>query len=166
MRTIYYAGCVIVAVWAAALATGFPYLPEFPEDESYERIAQVETRFWQAWALGVAVVSSLVTAHLMRPASWRWGRGGFAFLVLMLVVLAGNHLLLVQPIWGFHHIYTLGLLGWLFIGGAEGGGLPVVPNFCSLPATIAAYAVLIMAGRTFREMWSEGGGTREQESAA
>ena len=56
------------------------------------------------------------------------------------MLLIANHFLWVEPIWGFHHDYPLGIFGWLFLSFEEGDG--IFPNPIGLLMTFFPYLAL------------------------
>ena len=129
---VHFAACLLIAFFGAALATGFPFLP----DDDY--LAR-EIWWLQICAIASACVTSLITAFVLRSSDGI-RRGSFVrYFACLFAVLVANHFIWVEPIWGFRHTYTLGICAWLVIDFE--GGLSIFPYF-GLPFTVLFYALL------------------------
>ena len=116
------------AVFGAAFVTGFPfYVNRFYPHETY-------------WVQGLAMTTALGTgmaiAYFFRSASPKGWVDVLGHCFFLAFILLANHILWVQPLWGFHHTYTIGIFAWLLIGGDEGFG--IVPNMLGFPLTLLA----------------------------
>jgi hypothetical protein len=132
---LHFAACPLIALVGAAWATDFPFLPSDSSSSALEA--------WrlQVYAITTACAMSLVTAYVLRSSDMLRQKRfvvHFAFLGAVLVVA---HFLWVEPIWGFHHVYTLGVFAWLMFGGED--GFSVGPNFIGLPITVFVYWALL-----------------------
>lgn len=138
---LHFAFCLALALLAAALGTGYPLPPPVDSSNPVETTQRYEQTRVQDAAIASAAGIALLTAFAVRPRNVPRGIRFSAHFIYMALVLAACHLLWVQPIWAFHHDYTLGVFGWLLVGGEE--GFVVMPSFLGAPLTLGCYAGLI-----------------------
>ncbi|MEZ6059186.1 MAG: hypothetical protein R3C19_02375 [Planctomycetaceae bacterium] len=149
----HLATCVLVAVLGAVLATDFPampgYLPRTSDAEveavnrSYINSVRRDVWWFQRIAIGSAVTSSICSGYLLRANA---PSTDVAYVCKCVFMLAAGHLLWVQPVWGFHNDYSLGVFAWIFVGGED--GFVVMPNIVGLPLTGCSYWLLVTTLRT------------------
>ena len=121
-----------LAFVGAAWATGFP---------SVDPLYSFETRSLQCAAILTALCSGqIVAVAFQSTAALKYNRPIKHFAVVAFALL-GGHFLLVEPIWGFHHTYSLGIFAWLFLGGED--GFLIIPNVLGLPITAASFITYI-----------------------
>lgn len=140
-----------VAVSAAMFVTDFPHVTNL--DGPYGDLIRVEIKALQNTAIFTAVVASLVLAATCRPKiAW--------FMIFV------SHLLWVQPIWGFHHVSSLGLFAWIIIAAEE--GFSIFPNLLGLPLTVAAHFAMqrLLESGTSGDVASDGHSQPVDQSVA
>ena len=117
----------MLAIVGAAWATGFPWVdPLYP----------FETRSIQFAAILAALCSGLTIAAVFRSTV-----APKRHFVVVASALLGGHFFWVEPVWGFHHDYSLGIFAWLFLGGED--GFVIMPSVLGLPLTMAAFIAYI-----------------------
>ena len=77
-------------------------------------------------AITSALVTSIVIVLVCRPK-------------IVWPMTIASHFLWVHPFWAFHHDYTIGILGWLLIGGEN--GFLVIPTI-GMPFTFGVHYCL------------------------
>lgn len=66
------------------------------------------------------------------------------FACLFIVVVA-NHVLWVEPFWGFHHTYTIGAFAWLVFGGQDGFSISVNPFGLAITVFCCGWLYVMMS---------------------
>jgi len=127
-----------LAMLGAAAVTDFPNL---------DRYYSVEVRALQFSAILAGLGSGMFLARVFRSSAALQSNKPVRHFAVVAVALLGGHLLWVQPVWGFHHDYSLGIFAWLFLGGED--GFFVFPNPCGLPLTLFLQFCLLFALRSF-----------------
>ena len=97
-----YAVSILVAATGAFVGSGYAtILLNRGVDAWHEH----ELRMVLLASLAVGVLFAGIAAYFAKTTS------------RLIVLLISFHILWVQPIWGFHHDYTIGCFAWLFLGG-------------------------------------------------
>jgi len=131
VRTLTLIGCPLIAVFGAALVTDFPFV---------DPLYAYETRWVLFSAITAEFASGLVIGCLFRSTPMRTNYHLLVHTGTLFCVLIANHIIWVQPIWGFHHDYSLGIFIWLFIGGED--GFSISPNIVSVFLTTLSFGIL------------------------
>lgn len=127
--------CLLLPMLGVAGAVAVTGLP------GRDPAAMVEVSPVQEAAIFASFCSALIVAIVLWPNSATDRKDWKRHFVVLSLALLGGHLLWVQPIWGFHHDMTLGVLAWLFIGGED--GFWMMPGILTLPLTTLVFVAYL-----------------------
>ena len=138
IRFAQFISLPLITVLGAAWATRFPTVDPMFSDE---------TRALQYSAMTAGFASGLAVAIFFPFKVFEKRNRLIKHIAIVLAALLGAHFLWVEPIWGFHHEYSLGIFAWLFIGGED--GFSIFPNIIGVSLSVAASYIAVKTLRLF-----------------